>query len=63
MIEVEIFLDELKGIHHPDEYVKNRLRKAGIPITGLFNPKSSVKNGQLTKHTLTENVVKYVWSE
>lgn len=62
MIEVIIEAKELKGIHHPDEYVQNKLRKAGVPISGFFNVLSEPRNGQLTKYTLTENITKFVWS-
>lgn len=63
MIEVIIELDEVKGIQLQDEYIKNRLRKAGIPVSGFFSIKSQIKQGQLTKHTLTDQLIKYVWSE
>lgn len=63
MIEVVIDTEELKGIHHPDEYVQNKLRNAGIPISGFFNVKSNVKNGQLAKYTLTERLTKFLWSK
>lgn len=63
MIEVIISQDEMKGIQQQDEYVKNRLRKAGVPITGFFSFKSQVTKGQLTKYKLTDELVKFVWSE
>lgn len=63
MIEVEIFKDEMKGIQHQEEYIKNRLRKAGVPITGFFSFNSNVKKGSLVKYQLTDNVIKFVWSE
>ena len=63
MIEVIIELSEMKGIQNQDEYVKNRLRKAGVPITGFFSLKTQVTKGQLTKYKLTDELFKFVWSE
>jgi hypothetical protein len=63
MIEIIVTNDELKGIQNQDEYVKNKLRKAGVPVTGFFSFKSQVKKGQLTKYTLTDEIVKFVWSD
>jgi hypothetical protein len=61
VIEVTVDISELKGIHHPEEYIQNKLRKAGVPISGIFSLKAP-HNGQLTKYKLTDKLYKFVWS-
>lgn len=63
MIEVIISQDELKGLQHQAEYIKNKLRKAGVPVTGFFSLNSQVRSGMLTKYSLGEGLIKFVWSE
>ena len=63
MIEVEINIHELKGIQYQEEYIKNKLRKAGVPVSGFFSLNSQVKRGQLTKWAMGEELIKFVWSE
>lgn len=62
MIEVIIEKYEVEKLPMPELYVKNKLIKAGIPITSFFKPFSEVKTGTLTKHTMTDTVTKYSWS-
>ena len=65
MVPIEVIIDraELKGIHHVDEFIKSKLRAAGVPVSGFFSVDEKVPNGQLTKYTLTDKLIKFVWSK
>jgi len=63
MLEVTISIDELQGLQCPAIYIQNKLRQAGVPISGFFSM-DKVSRGMLTKETLVEGkIIKYIWSE
>lgn len=63
MIEVIVTKEELKGIQGEDIYIQNKLRHAGIPITGFFSFNEHLSRGSLIKEQLTDDILKYIWSE
>ena len=65
MIELTITEQELsqyKDAETRKMFVETKLRQAGIPISGFLNV-GSLSRGILTKETLSNGIVKFIWSE
>lgn len=65
MIELTITEEELKEYTDAEcrkMFIETKLRQAGIPITGFINI-SNLHRGILTKETLDNGIVKFIWSE
>lgn len=62
-VKVVIAKDELKNITCPDIYIENKLRRAGIPVTGLFTFTSMVENETLSKKQIGPTILEYTWEQ